>query len=48
MTTDTTDDVRTTTDRAPERGPVTMDLQQTFFRVVHGEESDYDAWLEHV
>ena len=29
-------------------GPVTMDLQETFFRVVHGEESDYDAWLEHV
>jgi len=29
-------------------GPVTMDLQETFFRVVHGEETDYDAWLEHV
>ena len=29
-------------------GPVTMDLQETFFRVVHGEEDDYDAWLEHV
>jgi branched-chain amino acid aminotransferase len=29
-------------------GPVTMDLQETFFRIVHGEESDYDVWLEHV
>ena len=29
-------------------GPVTMDLQETYFRVVRGEESDYDAWLEHV
>ena len=29
-------------------GPVTMDLQETYFRVVHGEEADYDVWLEHV
>ncbi|MBI5231399.1 MAG: branched-chain amino acid transaminase [Coriobacteriales bacterium] len=29
-------------------GPVTMDLQETFFRVVQGKEPDYSAWLEHV
>ena len=29
-------------------GPVTMDLQQTYFRIVKGEHTDYDAWLEHV
>jgi branched-chain amino acid aminotransferase len=29
-------------------GPVTLDLQKTFFRVVHGEESDYEEWLERV
>jgi len=29
-------------------GPVTLDLQQTFFRVVHGEEPAYAGWLEHV
>jgi branched-chain amino acid aminotransferase len=29
-------------------GPVTMELQKTFFRVVHGELSDYDEWLERV
>ena len=29
-------------------GPVTLELQETFFRVVHGEESDYEEWLERV
>ncbi len=29
-------------------GPVTLELQETFFRVVHGEEPDYDVWLERV
>ena len=29
-------------------GPITLDLQQTFFRVVHGEEAAYDEWLERV
>jgi branched-chain amino acid aminotransferase len=29
-------------------GPITLELQKTFFRVVHGEEPDYDVWLERV
>ena len=29
-------------------GPVTLELQQTFFRVVHGEVPDYEEWLERV
>ena len=29
-------------------GPVTLDLQQAFFRVVHGEEPGYEDWLERV
>lgn len=29
-------------------GPITLDLQQTYFRVVGGEEAAYAAWLEHV
>jgi branched-chain amino acid aminotransferase len=29
-------------------GPVTLELQKTFFRVVHGEEPGYEEWLEHV
>lgn len=29
-------------------GPITQDLQQTFFRVVKGEEPAYASWLEHV
>ncbi len=29
-------------------GPITLDLQQTYFRVVGGEEPAYAAWLEHV
>jgi branched-chain amino acid aminotransferase len=29
-------------------GPITLDLQATFFRVVHGEEAAYDEWLERV
>lgn len=29
-------------------GPITMDLQSTFFRVVRGEEPDYDEWLDHL
>jgi len=31
-----------------DAGPITLDLQQTFFRVVHGEEPGYEEWLEHV
>ncbi len=27
-------------------GPVTLDLQQTFFRVVKGEEPEYEEWLD--
>jgi len=27
-------------------GPITKDLQETFFRVVRGEESDYEEWLD--
>ena len=29
-------------------GPITLDLQQTFFKVVHGEVAEYDEWLERV
>ena len=29
-------------------GPVTLDLQQAFFRVVRGEEPGYEDWLERV
>lgn len=29
-------------------GPITTDLQKTFFRVVGGEEPAYSAWLEYV
>ena len=29
-------------------GPVTLDLQQAFFRVVRGEEPGYEEWLERV
>ncbi len=29
-------------------GPITLDLQETFFRVVEGGEPAYAAWLEHV
>jgi branched-chain amino acid aminotransferase len=29
-------------------GPITKDLQATFFRVVEGKEPAYDGWLEHV
>jgi branched-chain amino acid aminotransferase len=31
-----------------DAGPVTLDLQKTFFRVVHGEEPGYEEWLERV
>ncbi|MCE5190738.1 MAG: branched-chain amino acid transaminase [Actinomycetia bacterium] len=31
-----------------DAGPITLDLQRTFFRVVHGEESDFEDWLERV
>ncbi len=31
-----------------EPGPITLDLQSTFFRVVGGEEPSYSDWLEHV
>jgi len=27
-------------------GPITLDLQQTFFKVVHGEIAEYEDWLE--
>ena len=29
-------------------GPVTLDLQQAFFRVVHGEEPGYEEWLARI
>lgn len=31
-----------------DAGPITLELQKTFFRVVHGEEPDYEEWLERV
>ena len=29
-------------------GPITLELQKTFFRVVHGEVPEYEEWLERV
>jgi branched-chain amino acid aminotransferase len=29
-----------------DAGPLTLELQKTFFRVVHGEEPDYEEWLD--
>ncbi|TDB39583.1 MAG: branched-chain amino acid transaminase [Actinobacteria bacterium] len=29
-----------------DAGPITLELQKTFFRVVHGEEADFEDWLE--
>ena len=29
-------------------GPITLDLQETFFKVVHGELSEYEEWLDRV
>jgi branched-chain amino acid aminotransferase len=29
-------------------GPITLDLQESFFRVVKGEDSTYEAWLDRV
>lgn len=29
-------------------GPITCELQQAFFRVVHGEERDFEDWLDRV
>lgn len=29
-----------------DAGPVTLELQKTFFRVVHGEEPAYEEWLD--
>jgi len=31
-----------------DAGPITLDLQRTFFRVVRGEEPEYSDWLERV
>lgn len=31
-----------------DAGPITLELQKTFFRVVHGEEADFEDWLERV
>ncbi len=31
-----------------DAGPVTLELQKTYFRVVHGEEPGYEEWLEYV
>ncbi|PKQ20555.1 MAG: branched chain amino acid aminotransferase [Actinobacteria bacterium HGW-Actinobacteria-6] len=31
-----------------DAGPITLELQKAFFRVVHGEESDFEDWLERV
>ncbi len=31
-----------------DAGPITLELQKVFFRVVHGEEPDYEEWLERV
>ncbi|MDI6843713.1 MAG: branched-chain amino acid transaminase [Anaerosomatales bacterium] len=31
-----------------DAGPITLELQKTFFRVVHGEEPAYEEWLERV
>ncbi len=29
-----------------DAGPITLELQKVFFRVVHGEEADFEDWLE--
>jgi branched-chain amino acid aminotransferase len=29
-------------------GPITLDLQESFFRVVKGEDPTYEAWLDRV
>jgi branched-chain amino acid aminotransferase len=29
-------------------GPITLELQKAYFRVVHGEEPEYFDWLEQV
>lgn len=29
-------------------GPITLELQQAFFRVVHGEEPDFEEWLDRI
>ncbi len=31
-----------------DAGPITLELQKIFFRVVHGEEADFEDWLERV
>jgi len=31
-----------------DAGPVTLELQKAFFRVVHGEEPGYEEWLERI
>ncbi|PKQ37306.1 MAG: branched chain amino acid aminotransferase [Actinobacteria bacterium HGW-Actinobacteria-1] len=31
-----------------DAGPITLELQKTFFRVVHGEEADFEDWLERI
>ena len=31
-----------------DAGPITMELQKAFFRVVRGEDSEYEEWLERV
>lgn len=31
-----------------EPGPITLELQQAFFRVVHGEEPDFEEWLDRI
>ena len=31
-----------------EPGPITLDLQESFFRVVKGEDSRYESWLDRV
>ncbi|MDZ4654827.1 MAG: branched-chain amino acid transaminase [Coriobacteriia bacterium] len=31
-----------------DAGPITLELQKTFFGVVHGEEPEYEEWLERV
>ncbi len=31
-----------------DAGPITMDLQQTYFDVVKGKNPEYEGWLERV
>ncbi len=31
-----------------DAGPITLELQRIFFRVVHGEEADFEDWLERI